>query len=148
MNRPTKLALCSVPLALMGVGIALAAEGYVVSTDPLGPKSILILPMTSTNQTLAFAADTATMDRVRYWARELDQASALGDQNTTFVYEVRNTSAAAIGQMLISAGGTQARITGIGFYGRPNPKGAPDNLSGLRLQPAVKLEWLGEKAKK
>ena len=28
MNRPTKLALCSVPLALMGVGIALAAEGY------------------------------------------------------------------------------------------------------------------------
>jgi general secretion pathway protein D len=93
---------------------ALAAEGYVVSTDPLGPKSILILPMTATNQTLAFAADTATMERVRYWARELDQPSALGDQNTTFVYEVRNTSAAAIGQMLISAGGSQARLTGVG----------------------------------
>jgi general secretion pathway protein D len=93
---------------------ALAAEGYIVSTDPLGPKSILILPLSVTNQTLAFAADTATMDRVRYWARELDQPSALGDQNSTFVYEVRNTSASAIGQMLISAGGTQARLGGLG----------------------------------
>jgi hypothetical protein len=42
----------------------------------------------------------------------------------------------------------KVRITGVGFFGRPNPKGATDNVSGVRLQPAVKLEWLAEKAKK
>jgi len=85
----------------------LQAEGYVVSTDPLGSKSILILPLVSTNQTLVFAADNTTMERVRYWARELDQPNAIGDRNSTFVYEVRNTGASAIGQMVINAGSMQ-----------------------------------------
>lgn len=116
---------------------ALAAEGYVVSTDPLGPKSILILPLTTTNQTLAFAADSATMDRVRYWARELDQPSALGDQNSTFVYEVRNTSASAIGQMLISAGGNQNRAGGFG------PGGAQAAIQALGGQGVAALQAQG-----
>src|SRR5262249_34447663 len=40
----------------------------------------------------------------------------------------------------------RARITGIGFFGRVNPRGAPENGSGVQLHPAVKIEWLsGEK---
>ena len=66
--------------------------------------------MLSTNQVLAFAADPVVMDRVRFWARELDQPSALGNQTQTFVYEVRNTSAAALGVMLANNSTTPGRL--------------------------------------
>jgi general secretion pathway protein D len=88
---------------------ALQAEGYIASSDPLGPKSIMILPMASTSQVLVFAADRATMARVQYWSRELDQPSAVGAQNSTFVYDVQNTSATTLGQMLIAAGAQAQR---------------------------------------
>lgn len=83
---------------------ALTAEGYIVSSDPLGPKSIMIVPLISTNQTLVFTADKATMARVQFWASQIDSPTAQGDQSSTFVYEVRNTSALTVGQMLINAG--------------------------------------------
>lgn len=91
----------------------LQAEGFIVAADPLAEKSIMILPMASTNQMLVFAADAATMSRVLFWARELDQPSSVGADNTTFVYEVRNTSAAMIVQTLVNAGNMAGRA-GIG----------------------------------
>lgn len=36
----------------------------------------------------------------------------------------------------------RARITAVGFFGRPSPRNAPANLGGVRLQPAIKIEWL------
>lgn len=82
----------------------LSAEGFIVASDPLGPKSIMVLPLPSTSQVLVFAADRETMARVMYWARELDTPSSLGDSSTTFVYDVRNTSASTIAQIVINAG--------------------------------------------
>ncbi len=111
---------------------ALQAEGYIASSDPLGPKSIMILPMASTSQVLVFAADKATMARVQYWSRELDQPSAVGAQNTTFVYDVQNTSATTLGQMLIAAGAQAQRGPGgAGGGGFPRRRrGAGVNLGG------------------
>lgn len=102
----------------------LSAEGYIVSSDPLGPKAILILPLAATNQTLAFAADAQTMERVRYWARELDQPSSFGDQNATFVYDVRNTDATTIGQIVINAGTAQRTANGTTLGGAAGALGA------------------------
>lgn len=99
---------------------ALSAEGFVVATDPLGPKSIMVLPLAATNQTLVFAADKPTMDRVLYWARELDTPSTLGDTTTTYVYEVRNTSASALGTMLINAGSASGASDSSGRVGGAN----------------------------
>jgi general secretion pathway protein D len=99
---------------------ALTAEGYIVSSDPLGPKSIMIVPLISTNQTLVFTADKATMARVQFWASQIDSPTAQGDQSSTFVYEVRNTSAVTVGQMLINAGAQAnqaARPGGVAFPG-------------------------------
>jgi general secretion pathway protein D len=99
---------------------ALTAEGYIVSADPLGPKSIMIVPLISTNQTLVFTADKATMARVQFWAAQIDSPTAQGDQSSTFVYEVRNTSALTVGQMLINAGAQSnqgARPGGVAFPG-------------------------------
>ena len=88
---------------------AMSAEGYIIGTDPLGPKSIVIVPLPTTNQTLVFAADSETMARVQYYAAFLDQPSQVGDASGmgTWTYDVHNTSAASIGAMLINAG-TQA----------------------------------------
>jgi general secretion pathway protein D len=111
---------------------ALQAEGYIASADPLGPKSIMILPLASTSQVLVFAADRTTMARVQYWARELDQPSAVGAQNTTFVYDVQNTSATTLGQMLIAAGAQAQRNNPANQQGGafPGAGGAGTNVAG------------------
>jgi len=83
---------------------AMSAEGYIIGTDPLGPKSIVVVPLATTNQTLVFAADKDTMARVQYYATFLDQPSQIGDASGTYVYDVRNTSATSIGSMVTSAG--------------------------------------------
>lgn len=36
----------------------------------------------------------------------------------------------------------RARITGVGFFGRPAPRGAEENASGVQLHPVVRLERL------
>jgi general secretion pathway protein D len=111
---------------------ALQAEGYIASADPLGPKSIMILPLASTSQVLVFAADKSTMARVQYWSRELDQPSAVGAQNSTFVYDVQNTSATTLGQMLIAAGAQAQRTNPTGAPGGafPGAGGAGANVGG------------------
>ncbi len=104
---------------------ALQAEGYVVATDPLGPKSIMILPLPSTNQTLVFAADRETMNRVLYWARELDQPSSVGDVATTYVYDVKNISAASVGAMVVNAASVAPQGAGRGGNPIINAQGLP-----------------------
>lgn len=55
----------------------------------------------------------------------------------------------------LQEGKGRMRVAAVGFFGRPAPKNAPNNLSGVQLHPPVKLEWLpdvapkatGEKAK-
>lgn len=36
------------------------------------------------------------------------------------------------------------RVSALGFWGRKNPRGAPDNTGGVQLHPAVQLDWLPE----
>jgi general secretion pathway protein D len=80
----------------------------------------MILPLPTTNQTLVFAADRETMARVMYWARELDTPSTLGDASTTFVYDVRNTSAGVLAQIIINAGASAQQGGGGGRGGGAN----------------------------
>ncbi len=82
---------------------SLTSEGFKVSSTPTLPRTILIVPFTSTNQVLVFAADSTVEDRVEFWAREIDKPAALGDQKTTFVYEVQNTEASALGSLVLGS---------------------------------------------
>jgi general secretion pathway protein D len=77
----------------------LTAEGYIVSTQPLAGRSILILSFPQTNQILVFTKDRELADRVNYWVGMLDRPTALGDKATTFVYQARNTDAQSLGQL-------------------------------------------------
>lgn len=77
----------------------LVGEGYIVSTQALAGRSILILSFPQTNQILVFTKNPELAERVNYWVGVLDRPAALGDKATTFVYQVRNTDAQSLGQL-------------------------------------------------
>lgn len=77
----------------------LTTEGYVVSRQPLAGRAVVILSFPLANQILIFARDPELLARARYWVETLDQASALGERNASFVFQVRNTDAQSLGQI-------------------------------------------------
>ena len=107
---------------------ALATEGFLVSGTPATPRGIMILPLATTNQVLAFAGEPAVMERVRFWARQLDQPSAVGEQRSTFVYVVRNTDAASLGAL--ARGQSPQTFTPTPPVGVGQPGAAPLAISG------------------
>jgi general secretion pathway protein D len=80
---------------------ALAAEGYRVSNEAGSDnRPIVLLPIPFTNQVLLFSNDPQLFTRALYWIEELDKVSALGDQESVFVYTVQNQSAADLGALV------------------------------------------------
>ncbi len=78
---------------------ALLAEGFVVSRQAIARRSIVILSFQTANQILIFTDDPEMLARVRYWVQQLDRPAAMGDRQTTFVYQVRNTDAQSLGRL-------------------------------------------------
>ncbi|MDX2233481.1 MAG: secretin N-terminal domain-containing protein [Hyphomonadaceae bacterium] len=76
----------------------LATEGYKVAPEQNGPFALLPVPFT--NQLLLFSNDPQAFNRALFWVRELDNPTALGDEETVFVYTVQNTSAAELGALV------------------------------------------------
>lgn len=110
------------------LGDALTTEGFQVSNQPTKPSGIMILPLPTTNQVLAFAGDPAVMARVRFWAKQLDQPSAVGEQRSTFVFVVRNTDAASLGAL--ARGQAPPTFTPITPVGVGSPGSSPLSTSG------------------
>jgi general secretion pathway protein D len=77
----------------------LQTEGFVVSRQSVARRSIVILSFQAANQILVFTDDSEVLARVRYWVQQLDRPAAMGDRQTTFVYQVRNTDAQSLGQL-------------------------------------------------
>lgn len=99
---------------------ALGAEGYVVSRNALASRALVILSFSAANQILIFGRDPEVLARARYWAETMDQPAALGDKASTFVYQVKNTDAASLGQLAMGQAPTtnQARPP-VGVPGTP-----------------------------
>ncbi|GAM98303.1 general secretion pathway protein D [alpha proteobacterium U9-1i] len=133
----------------------LTAEGYVVTgvRAPDGAGAITLLSIAQANQMLVFANDPALFARALYWIQQLDQASALGDRDGVFIYDVRNTSAEELGQLIaqVSPGEAQGggavnnppevavrRVDGqrIGQRFDPNQAGAATTLGAFTIDPA------------
>ena len=85
----------------LSIDQALTTEGYVVSRQVGINRAITILTFTAANQILIFSENPELLERARYWVETLDQPAALGAQSSTFVYQVRNTDAASLGQLAI-----------------------------------------------
>jgi len=77
----------------------LSAEGYDASIkSTLG--SIIIVPLDGTNQLVVFAASQAVLDHVREWVTTLDRRQQMSIDQGIFTYEVRNTEAGHIVELL------------------------------------------------
>ncbi len=123
----------------------LTTEGYIVSTQSLAGRSITMLTFASSNQILVFAQDPALLSRVRFWVDTLDRPASLGDQATTFVYQVRNTDAQSLGQLAIGQAPTSttaqapvgvpgtAPVNDASMASRPTAQGATGTFLGGRL---------------
>lgn len=81
----------------------LQAEGYDVSeSPPLG--GVTVLRFKELQRLLVFAADPAILATARQWVEILDRQSQEKIESGLFVYQVRNTQAAAIAGMLGALG--------------------------------------------
>lgn len=111
------------------LGEALQAEGYLVSTTPQVSRGVMLLSLPTTNEVLAFATSPALMSRVQFWAKELDQPNRVGDQKTTFVYEVKNTDATSLGDLLMGQRPQSTTTPPVGVPGAP-PTSSSANVAG------------------
>jgi general secretion pathway protein D len=85
---------------------ALRTEGYLVSGDAAASRAGLVfLPMPFANEILVFSASQDVFQRALYWADQLDRAAALGDAPGAFIYEVQNTTAEDLAEMMGAGGG-------------------------------------------
>ena len=117
---------------------ALTTEGYVVSRNALASRALVILSFPTANQILIFAKDPEILARARYWAETMDQPAALGDKASTFVYQVRNTDAASLGQLAMGQTPTTAEPRApIGVPGTPP---APANAGAGSQQGASRQQ--------
>jgi general secretion pathway protein D len=122
------------------------ADGYVVTGSPQAPRSILVLAYRDSNQVLIVARDPALLSRAREWASRLDQAAAVGDHPTTFIYQAHNTDAKSLADLV------QTPLGGGSFGGQPSsptspaagqPGGAPATAAGMEASPAAQAAGLG-----
>lgn len=105
----------------------LQAEGYDAADSP--PISgTLVLKFPELKKLLIFTADGATLARVRQWAEVLDRESQAQVENGLFIYQVRNTQAASIANML-GALGYKATVPSSGVSSS-NSRSAGDGFSG------------------
>lgn len=98
----------------------LTTEGYVVSRQAIAARALVILAFPTANQILIFGRDPEVLARARYWSETLDQPAALGDKASTFVYQVKNTDAASLGQLAMGQAPTTAQARPpVGVPGTP-----------------------------
>ena len=98
----------------------LTTEGYVISSQDRAGGALNIQSFPTANQILIFGRDPEVLARARYWAETLDQPAALGDKASTFVYQVKNTDAASLGQLAMGQAPTAAQARPpVGVPGTP-----------------------------
>lgn len=132
----------------------LVAEGYGASNALNVSASILILPVQPVNSVILFAGDLALLRHAATWARELDRPNPAAGDRSIFYYQVRNTKAADIanvlsGQTSAHSGNTSASTAGASAPATPAAPAAPAMARGLPLlvdEPRNALIFQGDPA--
>ena len=106
--RPAFLTAAELAAALKQI---LHTEGYQTGVGGPVDSSIVLLPLESANQLVAFARDAAALELVRQWAHTLDVRQQEAIDNAWFTYEARNTQASQLTDTLngmLALGGDDA----------------------------------------
>ena len=77
----------------------LQAQGYGASRTPIR-GAIVILPIRQTNSVVVFAGDQDVLEHVKTWAVDLDKPGKASASSGLFYYQVRNTSAQDLAEVL------------------------------------------------
>ena len=77
----------------------LKAQGYGASRTPT-QGAIVILPIRQTNSVVVFAGDQDVLEHVKTWAIDLDKPGKASASSGLFYYQVRNTSAQDLAEVL------------------------------------------------
>ena len=77
----------------------LQAQGYGASRTPIR-GAIVILPIRQTNSVVVFAGDQDVLEHVKTWAIDLDKPGKASASSGLFYYQVRNTSAQDLAEVL------------------------------------------------
>jgi len=116
------------------VSDAMRTEGYRVHDESqTEPSAIVFLPVPLTNDVLLFSASAAAFERALYWVDQLDRPAAVGDQESVFVYQVENTSAGELAQLLDEGSPAASSAPTRRTLDRPAPPAAP----GANAAPAA-----------
>lgn len=78
----------------------LNVQGYGASRSLGSSASILVVPIPTVNSVLVFASSQDVMEYAVSWAKELDRPNAAGGTASIFYYQVKNTKAAELAQVL------------------------------------------------
>ena len=78
----------------------LKAEGYQSSLGVAGPASVILLPLAGVNKVVAFASDRDIVEHVEEWAEVLDTRQKETIEEAVFTYEIRNTQAEELTEIL------------------------------------------------
>lgn len=87
----------------------LKSEGFSVR-DAAGPSAIKLLPLESTGQLIVFTKSQDVLDYIIEWAERLEFQEREDVQNGVFTYQVRNTQAVNIVQLLSTLGLAQGNF--------------------------------------
>ncbi|QNN47857.1 hypothetical protein H9L17_06960 [Thermomonas brevis] len=114
----------------------LNVQGYGANRSVGSPSSIIALPIAATNSVLIFASTQKALDYAVSWARELDKPSKQAGAQSLFYYQVKNTKASDIANVL--SGGrvnspASADTSAAGAAPAPtNPNTTPQSSSGMK----------------
>lgn len=82
------------------LGDVLRSEGYNVSSAPVPPAAVTLLPLPAANLVLAFAADPQILEHVAQWAKDIDRPAKVDPRQSVFYYPVRNTTSESLLKVL------------------------------------------------
>lgn len=139
------------PAFAQALASALTVEGYDVSSQAGNPRAITILAFQPTNQVFIFTAGPDLAERAAYWVDQLDRPSAIGSDETTFVYQARNMNAESLGSLLTGQGGGRGRPPAgqePGTAGQPSEAAAQDGAqvsSGSVAGGSITIDPIGNR---
>lgn len=97
-------------------------QGYGANRTVGSPSSVIALPIAAANSVLIFANTQETLNYAVSWARELDKPSKQAGSQSLFYYQVKNTKAADIAEVL--SGGSIGAPTASPAGGSPAAQAA------------------------
>jgi general secretion pathway protein D len=94
----------------------LRAEGYDVAVSSGAAlnqtSTVMLIPVEANNSLIAFAADAKILAHIRQWTADLDQAGQADPLRSIFVYQVQNTTATSLGQIVQDVLSGRQRLAG------------------------------------